>query len=58
MSERKIITDNVRPPIPTRYHDWCAYFEGEEETGVAGWGQTEEEAIKDLKETDDWLQNK
>ena len=55
--EKKIITSNVRPPIPPDPttgkfgHDWVAYYEGEEESGHCGWGETEEEAIKDLHET-------
>lgn len=50
MTHRKIITNNVYPPIPVRCFDWCAYFEGEEESGNYGWGETAEAAIKDLKQ--------
>jgi hypothetical protein len=46
----KIITDYVYPPIPIRDFDWCAFYEGEEESQNYGWGKTEEEAIKELKE--------
>ena len=46
---RKIITDNIRPPIPTRAFDWIAYYDGKED-GVKGFGPTEEEAIKDLED--------
>ena len=47
---KKIITHFVFPPIPDRTHDWCAYYEGDEETGRYGWGETKEEAIRELKE--------
>ena len=46
---KKIITDYVHPPIPIRYLDWCAYYEGEEENQNYGWGNTEKEAIEDLE---------
>lgn len=36
---RKIVTTHVYPPIPDRRWDWCAYYDGEEETGNVGWGQ-------------------
>ena len=50
MSQDKIITTHVMPPIPTNAFDWCAYYDGwEEETGSYGWGKTEELAILDLK---------
>jgi len=45
-----IKTDFVFPPIPVRDHDWCAYIDGQEEDGPYGWGRTEAEAIRDLKE--------
>lgn len=47
---RKIVTSNVYPPIPYRSMDWCAYFDGDEESGIRGWGATETEAIDDLLE--------
>lgn len=43
-----IVTSHVRPPVPTRAFDWCAYRDGAEERGNYGWGQTEAEAINDL----------
>lgn len=46
----EITTSNVYPPIPIREFDWCAYFDGEEETGRYGWGVTEASAIKDLRQ--------
>lgn len=49
----RIITKNECPPIPDRRFDWVAYHDGEEETGHAGWGATEAEAIEDLKRLDE-----
>lgn len=49
MSERKIVTTHVYPPIPDRSNDWSAHYEGLEE-GPCGRGPTEAEAIADLKE--------
>jgi len=45
---RKIVTHHIFPPIPIRTHDWCAYYEGEEERGGYGYGRTEAEAIHDF----------
>lgn len=45
---RKIITSNVRPPIPIREFDWMACREGDDEFGPRGFGKTEQEAIADL----------
>lgn len=51
MSERAIKTEHVYPPIPVRSFDWTAWFDGmDEETRGQGWGNTEAEAIADLKE--------
>ncbi len=36
------------PPIPDRRWDWVAYFDGEEECGLRGWGKTKEEAVLNL----------
>ncbi|WP_428491615.1 hypothetical protein [Rhodopila sp.] len=48
-SERmNIVTSHVFPPIPDCSHDWCAYFEGTEESGNYGWGKTKRDAILDL----------
>lgn len=44
-----IKTQHVYPPIPIRFFDWCAFYEGREEHGQFGWGRTEAEAIADLK---------
>jgi hypothetical protein len=48
MTQRKIITSHIYPPIPVRDHDWCAYYDGEVESGHYGYGPTEQEAIQDL----------
>ena len=45
---REIVTSFVYPPIPIRDFDWCAYFDGTEETGRYGYGRTEAEAIEEL----------
>ncbi len=47
---RKIVTHHSRPPIPTKQYDWCAFYDGEEEAGNYGYGETEEEAISDFIE--------
>ena len=46
--EIKIKTVHVRPPVPSRDHDWLAYRDGCEEEGVYGYGATEDAAIADL----------
>lgn len=48
--EKTIVTVFVHPPIPLRQFDWCAYFESEEESGARGWGLTELEAVRDLRD--------
>lgn len=48
MTDKKIITDCIYPPIPIRTMDWCAYYDGQEELGHYGYGRTEAEAIADL----------
>ena len=51
MTERKINTENIRPPIPTRGHDWCATFDDVgADCSPHGYGATEQEAIADLLE--------
>jgi hypothetical protein len=44
----RIVTTHVYPPIPVRTFDWHAYFDGEEESGIDGYGPTREEAIADF----------
>jgi hypothetical protein len=48
--ERKIITQCVRPPIPSTRFDWVAFREGDEENGPFYWGATEADALAELKE--------
>lgn len=50
MTAPKIVTRYNPPLIPLRNFDWRAHEEGyDEETGLCGWGATEEAAIADLK---------
>lgn len=44
----KIVTSYWAKPIPPREFDWCAYFDGAEESGPIGHGRTEAEAVADL----------
>lgn len=45
----KIITEHVYPPIPVRSYDWSAHYDGHEENGFVGWGETEAAAIHNLE---------
>lgn len=45
---RKVITTFVFPPIPDRRFDWQAVEAGTEESGPVGNGRTEAEALADL----------
>lgn len=47
---RKLVTTHVCPPIPDRRNDWCAHYDGDEESGDIGWGATEAEAIADFRD--------
>lgn len=47
---RQIKTVCVYPPIPDRRFDWCAFYDGDEESGNYGYGATEAEAIRDFIE--------
>ena len=49
ITEKKIVTGHMWPPIPIRSFDWIAYFDGEEH-GARGFGKTKEEAIRKLHE--------
>ncbi len=42
---RMLKVEHVFPPISIRTCDYCAYIDGEEESGRCGWGATEQEAI-------------
>ncbi len=46
---RKIITSYRLTPLPWRKFDWTAFYDGEEELGLYGYGATEAEAIAELK---------
>lgn len=46
----KVITEYVRPPVPTTQYDWIAYIDEDEETGPYGRGPTEVEALVSLCE--------
>lgn len=48
MRRENIIVNCIRPPIPIRSFDYCAYYVDEEERGEYGYGATEQEAIDDL----------
>ncbi|MEP1600021.1 MAG: hypothetical protein ABJL57_03290 [Hyphomonas sp.] len=45
-----VVTTFHFPPIPSRSHDWSAHWDGYEEDGPYGWGETEDEAKADLLE--------
>lgn len=47
-----IKTEYWAKPIPPRQFDWCAWYDGEEESGRNGYGRTEQAAVDDL--TDNW----
>lgn len=46
-----IIVSEVRPPLPTKDFDYCAFLAGEEEKLQYGWGSTPELAVADLKQS-------
>lgn len=46
----KITTTKEFPPIPMRCFDWLATLEDLNEDSPQGWGETEAEAIADLKQ--------
>lgn len=45
----QIRTEFDAKPIPVRQYDWCATYEGYEPGDPCGWGQTEADAIANLK---------
>ena len=57
MTERKIVTEYVHPPIPYRNNDWRATREGDDEDYIVGWGSTEQDAIDDLLDREDCAQD-
>lgn len=46
----RIRTEFVYPPIPIRTHDWSAVLDGYEPGDPHGIGETEAEAIADLRD--------
>ena len=53
MNRNKIIVRYVFPAIPERGFDWCAFRDGTEEAGPYGHGETEEDAVRDLIEQEE-----
>jgi hypothetical protein len=49
-TERPIVTDYTHPPIPPRNFDWHAWYDGDEETGPYGNGESEKDAIDNLRQ--------
>lgn len=47
----RVVTEYLRPPVPTTAFDWIAYREGQEEWH-RGFGKTEAEAIAKLIESE------
>lgn len=47
---RRIRTEHVKPPIPTRAWDYSAVLDDYEGGDPMGWGSTEQAAIDDLLE--------
>jgi hypothetical protein len=52
---RQIITSQDCPPIPVREYDWSAAREDWDEGDLIGYGRTEQEAIDDLIEQEEFL---
>lgn len=46
---REIVAAPTHSTLPHRGHDFCAYYDGEEEAGNYGYGATKAEAIEDFK---------
>lgn len=43
-----IKADFWRKPIPTNHFDWSAWVDGQEESGIVGYGPTRGDAVTDL----------
>ena len=52
---KKIITSNECPPIPIREYDWSAFRQDWDLYEPIGYGRTEQEAIDDLIEQEEFL---
>jgi hypothetical protein len=44
---KRLVTENIVPPIPVRQFDWRAHLDGEEGRSM-GWGPSRHDAILDL----------
>ena len=57
MCKNTILTEYIKPPITLRYFDWVATYKDDEpdDNGnmLKGYGETKEEAIEDLIDSDD-----
>ena len=52
---RKITTSHDCPPIPVRDYDWSASREDWDEGDFIGYGRTDQDAIDDLIEQEEFL---
>lgn len=48
-----IITTQINPPIPTRKYDWEAVRADSDEDALIGYGETPEEAVRNLEELEE-----
>lgn len=49
-TRRKIVTQNIRPPVPSRNFDWQATWDDYDLGDPVGYGPTPDAAIADLRE--------
>ena len=52
---KKIITSYECPPIPVRDYDWLAFRQDWDDGDLIGYGRTEQNAIDDLLEQEEYL---
>ena len=45
---RRVIVEYVAPPIPVRGFDYCASFVDNDQSDPQGYGETRQEALRDL----------
>lgn len=50
MKTRKIVTEYIKPPVPSHKYDWMAYRDDYDEKDFIAYGSTELEAIANLLE--------
>jgi hypothetical protein len=48
-----LVVTPIYPPVPSTRFDWCAYIDGQEESGRYGYGPTREAAVAELFESID-----